>query len=89
MRQYPNMKIELRSHTDSRSSKEFNQTLSDNRAKSTAEYLFKRGISRSRVLDYKGFGESQLVNGCADGVKCSEAEHQLNRRTEIKVVQLH
>ncbi len=89
MRQYPNMKIELRSHTDSRSSKEFNQTLSDNRAKSTAEYLFKRGISRSRILDYKGFGESQLVNGCADGVKCSEAQHQLNRRTEIKVVQLH
>jgi len=89
MRQYPNMKIELRSHTDSRSSKEFNQRLSDNRAKSTAEYLFKRGISRSRILDYKGFGETQLVNGCADGVKCSEAEHQLNRRTEIKVVQLH
>ena len=89
MRQYPNMKIELRSHTDSRSSKEFNQTLSDNRAKSTAEYLFKRGISRSRILNYKGFGESQLVNGCADGVKCSEREHQLNRRTEIKVVQLH
>lgn len=89
MREYPNMKIELRSHTDSRSSKEFNQRLSDNRAKSTAEYLFKRGISRSRILDYKGFGESQLVNGCADGVKCPEADHQLNRRTEIKVVQLH
>lgn len=89
MREYPNMKIELRSHTDSRSSKEFNQKLSDNRAKSTAEYLFKRGISRSRILDYRGFGETQLVNGCADGVKCSEAEHQLNRRTEIKVVQLN
>lgn len=89
MREYPNMKVELYSHTDSRSSKEFNQTLSENRAKSTAEYLFKRGISRSRIVDYKGFGENQLVNGCADGVKCSEAEHQLNRRTEIKVVQLH
>lgn len=88
MREYPNMKVELWSHTDSRSSKEFNQKLSDNRAKSTAEYLFKRGISRSRIIEYKGFGENQLVNGCADGVKCSEAEHQLNRRTEIKVVQL-
>lgn len=88
MREYPNMKVELWSHTDSRSSKEFNQRLSDNRAKSTAEYLFKRGISRSRIVEYKGFGESQLVNGCADGVKCSEAEHQLNRRTEIKVVQM-
>lgn len=88
MREYPNMKVELWSHTDSRSSKEFNQKLSDNRAKSTAEYLFKRGISRSRIVEYKGFGESQLVNGCSDGVKCSEAEHQLNRRTEIKVVQM-
>jgi outer membrane protein OmpA-like peptidoglycan-associated protein len=88
MREYPFMKIELWSHTDSRSSKEFNQKLSDNRAKSTAEYLFKRGISRSRIVEYKGFGENQLVNGCADGVKCSAAEHQLNRRTEIKVVQL-
>jgi outer membrane protein OmpA-like peptidoglycan-associated protein len=89
MREYPEMKVELWSHTDSRSSKEFNQRLSDNRAKSTAEYLFKRGISRSRIVEYKGFGENQLVNGCADGVKCSEADHQLNRRTEIKVLQLH
>lgn len=89
MRQYPEMKVELWSHTDSRSSKEFNQRLSENRAKSTAEYLFKRGISRTRIVEYKGFGENQLVNGCADGVKCSEADHQLNRRTEIKVLQLY
>lgn len=88
MREYPDMKIDLRSHTDSRSSSEFNQTLSDNRAKSTAEYLFKRGISRSRIVEYKGFGETQLVNGCSDGVKCTATEHQLNRRTEIKVVQM-
>lgn len=88
MREYPNMKIELWSHTDSRSSSEFNQRLSDNRAKSSAEYLFKRGISRTRIVEYKGFGETKLVNGCSDGVKCSEAEHQLNRRTEIKVVQM-
>ncbi|MGL4631392.1 MAG: OmpA family protein [Leadbetterella sp.] len=87
MRQYPNMKIELGSHTDSRSETDFNQTLSDNRAKSSSEYLFKRGISRSRVT-FKGYGETQLVNKCADGVKCSEADHQLNRRTEFKILSL-
>ncbi len=88
MRQYPKMRVELRSHTDSRSSKEFNQTLSENRARSTAEYLFKRGISKSRIADYVGFGETMLVNNCADGVPCSEAEHARNRRTEIKILQM-
>ncbi len=88
MRQYPKMRIELSSHTDSRSPNDFNQTLSDNRAKEAANYLFKRGISRSRI-EYKGYGETQLTNQCADGVKCSEADHQLNRRTEFKILQLN
>ncbi|MBP8156246.1 MAG: OmpA family protein, partial [Leadbetterella sp.] len=87
MREYPKMKIELGSHTDSRSPSDFNQKLSDGRAKASADYLFKRGISRSRV-EYKGYGETQLVNNCADGVQCSEAEHQRNRRTEIKILQM-
>lgn len=87
MREYPKMKIELGSHTDSRSPSDFNQELSDSRAKASSDYLFKRGISRSRV-EYKGYGETMLVNNCADGVKCSEAEHQRNRRTEIKILQL-
>lgn len=85
MRRYPDMKVELSSHTDSRSSTEFNQTLSDNRALTSANYLFKRGISRARV-EYKGYGETKPVNGCSDGVNCSEEEHAKNRRTEIYIL---
>jgi outer membrane protein OmpA-like peptidoglycan-associated protein len=87
MRDYPKMKIELGAHTDSRSTSDFNQKLSDGRAKASADYLFKRGISRSRV-EYKGYGETMLVNKCADDVQCSEQEHQANRRTEIKILQM-
>ena len=87
MRDYPKMKIELGSHTDSRSPSDFNQKLSDGRAKASADYLFKRGISRSRV-EYKGYGETMLTNKCADGVQCTEQEHQANRRTEIKILQM-
>ncbi len=84
MRDYPDMEVELSAHTDSRSSTEFNQTLSDNRALVSAEYLFKRGISRNRVT-FQGYGESKPVNGCTDGVSCSEADHAKNRRTEIYI----
>jgi len=84
MRDYPDMEVELSSHTDSRSSTEFNQTLSENRALASAEYLFKRGISRNRVT-FQGYGEAKPVNGCVDGVSCSEAEHAKNRRTEIYI----
>jgi outer membrane protein OmpA-like peptidoglycan-associated protein len=87
MRQYPNMRIELRSHTDSRSSTGFNQKLSQERAKASANYLFKRGISRSRV-EYGGYGETLTVNGCVDGVECSEDQHAANRRTEILILQM-
>ncbi len=87
MRQNPNMRVELRSHTDSRSSTRFNQTLSENRANSSSNYLFKRGISRSRVK-YKGYGETTTVNGCTDGVDCTEEQHAANRRTEIFILQM-
>jgi outer membrane protein OmpA-like peptidoglycan-associated protein len=87
MRDNSKMRIELRAHTDSRSEAEFNQKISEGRAKASAEYLFKRGISRARV-EYKGYGETQLVNNCADGVQCSEEEHAKNRRTEIKILSM-
>jgi outer membrane protein OmpA-like peptidoglycan-associated protein len=87
MRDNPKMRIELSAHTDSRSEAEFNQKISEGRAKASAEYLFKRGVSRSRV-EYKGYGETQLVNQCADGVQCSEDEHAKNRRTEIKILSM-
>jgi outer membrane protein OmpA-like peptidoglycan-associated protein len=82
------MRIDLRAHTDSRSDSDFNQTLSENRAKATAEYLYKRGISKTRIAEIVGYGETMLVNNCSDGVNCSEAEHQKNRRTEIKILQM-
>lgn len=87
MSDYPNMVIELRSHTDSRGSSAANQILSDNRAKAAADYLYSKGIQRSRILS-KGYGESMLLNKCADGVPCPEEEHQKNRRTEFKVLRV-
>ena len=83
--QNPTIKIEIGSHTDSRQTKQYNQGLSQRRAKSTLDYLVKRGIAKSR-LTAKGYGETQLVNNCADGVKCSEAEHQLNRRSTFVIL---
>ena len=83
--QNPSIKIEIGSHTDSRQSKQYNQALSQRRAKSTLDYLVKRGIAKNR-LTAKGYGESQLVNQCADGVQCSEADHQLNRRSTFVIV---
>ncbi|MDI9873700.1 MULTISPECIES: carboxypeptidase regulatory-like domain-containing protein [Bacteroidota] len=87
MKRYPKMRIDLRSHTDSRSSTEFNQKLSENRSKSVVSYLRKRGIASTR-LESSGFGETQLLNECADGVECTEEQHQTNRRTEFKVIQM-
>ena len=83
--QNPSIKIEIGSHTDSRQSKVYNQALSQRRAKSTLDYLVKRGIAKTR-LTAKGYGESQLVNQCADGIQCSEADHQLNRRSTFVIV---
>ena len=87
LEEYPTMKIDIRSHTDSRASKAYNEKLSDQRAKSTRDWLIKFGINPNR-LTAKGYGESELVNKCADGVTCTEAEHQANRRSEFIVVEL-
>lgn len=81
----PNISIEIASHTDSRGNAASNQDLSQRRAQSVVDYLVARGIKRSRLIA-KGYGESRLINGCADGVKCSEAKHQQNRRTEFRVI---
>lgn len=85
MEQNPNIKVDIRSHTDSRNSAAYNKKLSDRRAKSTMAWLVKNGIDKSR-LTAKGYGESQLLNKCSDGVKCTEAEHQINRRSEFIIV---
>jgi len=87
MQEYPNLKIEVRSHTDSRQSTKYNEKLSDKRAKATVAWLIDNGIDSAR-LNGKGYGESQLVNHCADGVKCTEEEHQANRRSEFIIVSM-
>ena len=86
MNQYPELKIDATSHTDSRSGDAYNMRLSERRAKSTIAYLVSKGIDEARLTG-KGMGESQLVNDCKDGKKCSESEHQLNRRTNFTVVE--
>jgi outer membrane protein OmpA-like peptidoglycan-associated protein len=77
--------IEMASHTDSRNTDAYNDALSQRRAESTMQYLIAQGIAPAR-LSAKGYGETQLVNRCADGVTCTEAEHQQNRRTTFKVL---
>lgn len=84
MNNNPNVHIELGSHTDSRGSDKQNLQLSELRAKAAAEYI-KSKISNPERITYKGYGETQLINRCKDGVNCSEAEHQANRRTEFKI----
>lgn len=81
----PNISIELNSHTDSRGSSAANLALSQARAKSVVDYLVSQGIKKSRLVS-KGYGESKLVNKCADGVSCTEEQHQKNRRTEFRVI---
>lgn len=87
MRKYPSLIIEIRSHTDSRGDAARNKALSEQRAKAVANYLASKGISRKR-MSTTGMGESQLVNNCTDGVICTEAEHQRNRRTEFRVIEI-
>lgn len=88
MKEYPNMQVAIKSHTDSRQTHKYNEQLSDRRAKSTMEFIIQNGIDRER-LTAKGYGETQLINKCADGVECSEAEHQQNRRSEFIVVKMN
>jgi outer membrane protein OmpA-like peptidoglycan-associated protein len=88
LNKYPSMSIDIRSHTDCRGGMSYNERLSDNRAKSTRQYLIDNGIDAER-LTAKGYGESQLINDCGceptNVSSCSEAEHQENRRSEFIV----
>lgn len=81
----PTITIELSSHTDSRSSDKANLILSQKRAKTAVDYIISKGIAKSRLVA-KGYGETKLLNKCKNGVKCSNAAHQLNRRTEITIL---
>ncbi|MBL7806854.1 MAG: OmpA family protein [Saprospiraceae bacterium] len=84
MKKYPEMKIELSSHTDARGNDAYNEDLSQRRANSAVAWIVAKGIGADRIVA-KGYGEKQLQNKCANGVECTEEEHQLNRRTEFKI----
>lgn len=85
LRQNPDIIIELCSHTDSRANDVYNFWLSQHRAISAADYVISQGIDKSRIKG-KGYGETQIINQCTNGVYCSEPDHQENRRTEFKVI---
>lgn len=87
LQEFPEMKLELASHTDSRGGRAYNQKLSERRSASVWTYLSGQGIDGSRLVPV-GYGESQIRNRCKDGVACTEKEHQYNRRTEIKILEL-
>lgn len=87
MTKYPEMIIESGSHTDSRGIIGYNTWLSTRRASSTVNYILEKGIDASRITG-KGYGESQLINGCSDGVECTEAQHAMNRRTEFVIIKM-
>lgn len=82
LKKYPTIKIDLKAHTDSKGEDNYNVKLSQRRADASMNYLLNKGISKDR-LTAKGFGERQIINKCVNKVKCSEEEHQLNRRTEF------
>lgn len=87
MKQNPTMKVDVRSHTDSRQTTQYNADLSERRAQATITWLVKQGIAKNRLTG-KGYGESQLTNKCSDNVPCTEEEHQKNRRSEFIILAL-
>jgi outer membrane protein OmpA-like peptidoglycan-associated protein len=87
MKQYPALKIDVRSHTDSRAPDGYNMTLSQNRNLSTIRYIVNNGGISNTRLTGRGYGETRLTNACGNGIECSEEEHQLNRRSEFIIVE--
>ncbi len=97
MREHDAVRVELSSHTDCRNTREYNETLSQNRAQSCVDYIIERGISHERIVAI-GYGERKLLNNCSDEVacackavragcvECNEELHQANRRTELKLL---
>lgn len=83
---YPELVIEIGSHTDRRGTNQYNEGLAQRRAKATFDYLVSKGVDAGRIHDYKGYGETEPAIECS---RCSEDEHQLNRRSIFKVVQMN
>jgi len=82
----PSLMVELGSHTDSQGDDESNYTLSSSRAQAAVDYILDNSNIRKGRIQARGYGETDLVNNCKNGVKCSDRKHQQNRRTELKIV---
>jgi outer membrane protein OmpA-like peptidoglycan-associated protein/tetratricopeptide (TPR) repeat protein len=80
--------VKIDGYADSRGTEQYNIGLSGRRANAVKNYLIENGIPKSRILGTRSFGETMLVNDCSDGIECSEAEHQLNRRVQFEVINL-
>lgn len=87
MQKFPNLRIKIESHTDSRGKDAYNMKLSDNRAKATQVYIISKGINAERIESAIGYGESRPVNKCVNGVKCTEEEYSKNRRSDFIIIQ--
>lgn len=85
MKERPDLRVELSSHTDSRGSFAYNIKLSNSRSQSCVDYIISKGIGKN-TIEAKGYGETKLLNNCSDNVPCSEVDHQANRRTELKLL---
>ncbi|MCC5945663.1 MAG: OmpA family protein [Bernardetiaceae bacterium] len=85
LRNYPQIKIEIACHTDSRGNANYNLEISQKRAEKLRDYLREQGIADERIVP-KGYGETRLINHCEEGVKCSNAEHEQNRRVEYMII---
>ncbi|MFS4448985.1 OmpA family protein [Maribacter sp. 2307UL18-2] len=88
MKEYPKMTIKIEAHTDARGRDSYNKYLSDKRAKSTAKYITTQGIESGRIESAIGYGEDRVLNRCKNRVKCTNAEHDVNRRSEFIIVSL-
>ena len=87
MLQYPSMEVELIAHTDARGDSAYNRSLSRERAIAAKDYVSRKGIAAARIKA-RGMGEVQIRNHCENNVKCSDEEHEYNRRTEVRVTKL-
>jgi len=85
LKEFPDLEIRIESHTDSRGSDDYNMLLSKKRARAAFDYVVSKGIDPKRLL-YRGFGETKLLNNCTNGVDCTEEQHEVNRRSIVKVV---
>ncbi len=87
MKRFPGLRFKVNAHTDSRGNDAYNLELSKRRARSVMEYLIAKGIDPSR-LEWEGYGETRLTNGCDDGVPCTPEQHAANRRVELEVLSM-